>query len=280
MQIVDAQVHVWIPETPERPWPAGGAARAQLPYALDCDKLLAMMDEAGVDRAILVPPSWEGDRNDHALAGAAAHPDRFAVMGRIALDQPANVKLLPDWKKQRGMLGVRLTFVQEREREWMRSGATDWFWGAAEATGVPVTLHATGLMRCVASIAEKHPRLKITIDHFGLSTRMVNEGRAEECIDDTVSMAKYANVFVKVSAAPVYSREPYPFRDVERHVRRVVEAFGPRRCFWGTDLSHALAHATYRQCVTHFTEELPFLSEADKEWIMGRGVLECFGWTV
>jgi predicted TIM-barrel fold metal-dependent hydrolase len=280
MKILDAQVHVWVPQSPERPWPQGGAARAQLPHALDCSKLLAMMNEAGVDGAVLVPPSWEGDGNDHALAGAAAHPDRFAVMGRLALDQPNNARLLPDWKRQAGMLGVRLTFVQEREREWLRNGTTDWFWPAAEAAGVPVMLHATGLMGHVQAIAERHPGLTIIIDHFGLSTRMVNEGRAEQCIDDIVSLAKLPNVYAKVTAAPVYSRQPYPFRDMDRHIERVVRAFGPRRCFWGTDLSHALERASYRQCVTHFTQELKFLSDEDKEWIKGRSLVECLGWAL
>jgi len=280
MKIIDAQVHVWLPESPDRPWPRDGAARAQLPYALDYSKLLAMMNEAGVDRAILVPPSWEGDRNDHGLAGAAAHPDRFAVMGRLALDQPGTAKLLAGWKKQPGMLGVRLTFVQEREREWLRDGTADWLWAAAAAADVPIMLHATGLMGHVQAIAERHPGLRIIIDHFGLSTRMVNEGRAEECIDDTVSLAKHQNVHVKVSAAPVYSRQPYPFRDMDPHIERIVGTFGPHRCFWGTDLSHALERASYRQCVTHFTEELRFLTDQDKDWIMGRGVAECLGWAL
>jgi predicted TIM-barrel fold metal-dependent hydrolase len=236
-----------------------------------------MMDEAGVDRAILVPPSWEGDRNDHALAGAASHPDRFAVMGRLPLDQP-NAKLLQDWKKQPGMLGVRLTFVLEREREWMRDGTTDWFWAAAEAAEVPVMMHATGLMSHVNAIAGRHSGLKLIIDHFGFSSAMVKQGRSRECIDETVSLARHPNLYVKVSAAPVYAQGPYPFRDMEGHIRRIIEAFGVRRCFWGTDLSHALAKATYRQCVTHFTEELKFLTDQDKEWIMGRGLAACLGW--
>jgi predicted TIM-barrel fold metal-dependent hydrolase len=278
MNITDAQVHVWMPESADRPWPQGGAARAQLPYALTYQRLLAMMDEAGVDRAILVPPSWEGDRNDHALAGATAHPDRFAVMGRLALDQPSNAKLLRDWKKQPGMLGIRLTFVLEREREWVRNGTTDWFWAAAEAANVPVMMHATGLMDHVNVIAGRHPRLKLIIDHFGLSSAMAKQGRSEECITDTVSLASHPNVYVKVSAAPVYAQEPYPFRDMDHHLRRLMDAFGPRRCFWGTDLSHALEKATYRQCVTHFTEEVTFLTDQDKEWIMGRGLAECLGW--
>jgi predicted TIM-barrel fold metal-dependent hydrolase len=278
MKIIDGQVHVWQPESADRPWPQGGAARAQLPYALTCERLLTMMNEAGVDRAILVPPSWEGDRNDHALTGAAAYPDRFAVMGRLALDQPGNAKLLKDWKKQPGMLGVRLTFVLEREREWMRNGITDWFWAAAEAADVPVMMHATGLLGHVGAIAGRHPALKIIIDHFGLSSPMARQGRSRECIDDTVSLAGHPNVYVKVSAAPVYSQETYPFRDMDQHIRRIIDAFGPRRCFWGTDLSHALGKATYRQCVTHFTEELTFLSDQDKEWIMGRSLTECLGW--
>jgi predicted TIM-barrel fold metal-dependent hydrolase len=49
------------------------------------DRLLAMMDEAGVDRAIIVPPSWEGDRNDYALEAARTYRKRSAVMGRIPL---------------------------------------------------------------------------------------------------------------------------------------------------------------------------------------------------
>jgi predicted TIM-barrel fold metal-dependent hydrolase len=278
MKIIDAQVHVWLPESPDRPWPKGGAARAQLPYALDYTKLLALMNEAGVDRAILVPPSWAGDRNDHALAGAAAHPDRLAVMGRLALDQPDNAKLLARWKRAPGMLGIRQTFVLEREREWMNNGTTDWFWPAAEAADVPVMVHAAGMMDRIKSIAERHPALKIIIDHFGLSSQLAREGRTEECIEATTSLAGHPNVYVKVSAAPVYSREPYPFRDMDRHIRRIVDAFGPRRCFWGTDLSHALDKASYRQCVTHFTEELGFLTDQDKDWIMGRSLATCLGW--
>ena len=67
--IIDSQVHIWAPETPERPWIQGGAARAQLSEPFGYEDLLVLMNQAGVDRAILVPPSWEGDRVDFALQG-------------------------------------------------------------------------------------------------------------------------------------------------------------------------------------------------------------------
>lgn len=34
-----------------------------------------------------------------------------------------------------------------------------------------------------------------------------------------------------------------------------------------------------KQRVTHFTEELPFLSEDDKDWIMVKSIMEKLGWT-
>ena len=82
--IVDTQVHVWQPNTPERPWPAN-AGPPQLPEPFSYERLLALMDQAHVDRVILVPPSWQGIRNDYALEAVAKYPDRFAVMGLVEL---------------------------------------------------------------------------------------------------------------------------------------------------------------------------------------------------
>ncbi len=63
------------------------------------------------------------------------------------------------------------------------------------------------------------------------------------------------------------------------HIRRLYDAFGPQRCYWGTDVTNSYAKATYRQRVTHFTEELPFLSEADKDLIMGRAIVARLRWS-
>ena len=106
--IVDAQVHLWKAESPDWPWIPG--ARPQMPEPFTIEKLVPLMDEAGVDRAVIVPPSWPGDRNDYALEAAKRYPNRFAVMGRIALKNPQSAALLPKWKEQPGMLGVRVTF--------------------------------------------------------------------------------------------------------------------------------------------------------------------------
>ena len=70
MEIVDAQVHIWAKDTPERPWPKRNEPHR--PEPLGADELLGEMDAAGVDRVIIVPPKWEGERNDLALAAGEA----------------------------------------------------------------------------------------------------------------------------------------------------------------------------------------------------------------
>jgi len=62
MKIVDAQVHVWGPNTPERPWPKRHPPHRDEP--LGAAQLIGEVDAAGIDAVVLVPPSWEGDYND------------------------------------------------------------------------------------------------------------------------------------------------------------------------------------------------------------------------
>jgi L-fuconolactonase len=69
-----------------------------------------------------------------------------------------------------------------------------------------------------------------------------------------------------------------PFRDMTDHIHRLFEVFGRERCHWGTDVTNSFAKASYRERVTHFTETLDFLSEDDKDWVMGRSILRRLRW--
>ena len=116
-----------------------------------------MMDEAGVDRAVIVPPSWPGDRNDYALEAVKRYPSRFRVMGRIPLQDPKSADLLPKWKEQPGMLGVRVTLQQRPDIPWLTDGTANWFWPAAEKAGLPVMFSRPAESPALGPIAERHP---------------------------------------------------------------------------------------------------------------------------
>jgi predicted TIM-barrel fold metal-dependent hydrolase len=277
MMIIDSGVHIWLPEAPDRPWMPGRTAH--LPEPLTYQKFNAMMDEAGVGHAILVPPSWEGERIDYSLEAAQKFPDRFAVMGRFPIDKPEERVRLETWREQKGMLGVRLTLHHEWDRAWMRDGTADWFWPAAERLGIPVMLNAPYSHEEIGKVAARHPRLRIILDHLGARTTQKDDA-LEPQVESTARLAAHPNVHVKFTLVPVFSTAPYPYKNIQPCIRRLLEAFGPRRCFWGTDASAMLQRTdcSYGQCVKLFTEQMDFISATDKEWIMGRGLAECLNW--
>ncbi len=276
-KIVDAQVHLWKADSPDYPWEPG--AKPQLPEPFTVERALGLMDEAGVDRVVIVPPALN-DRNDYALEAAKHYPSRFGVMGRIPLQDPKSTAL-STWKQQPGMLGVRLTFGTPSTRVWLYEGTADWFWPAAEKAGLPVMFLAPGELPKFARIAERQPQLTLIIDHMGLNsssrTNRITEV-PQTAIDEAIALAKYPNVSVKLSGAVGNSLESYPFRDMAVQLQRLFDAYGPQRCYWGTDITNSFAKASYRQRVTHFTEELSFLSESDKDWVMGRAILARLNW--
>jgi predicted TIM-barrel fold metal-dependent hydrolase len=268
MLVVDAQVHIWSSGPPTNP------AHRQV-NTFTKDELLAEMDAAGVDAALLHPPGWDPDGNAVAIEAAQAHPDRLAILGHFPLDRPESRTRIETWKDQPGMLGLRFALLQPHQRAWWTDGTMDWLWPAAERLQIPVALLAAEFMSVVAEVAQRYPRLKLIIDHLGRAGR-VQDDVAFANIQELLDLAKYPNVAVKATGAPSYSSQAYPYRNIHGYLRQIYDAFGPSRMFWGTDITRM--PCSWKQCVTLFTEELPWLSESDKELIMGRAVCDWLGW--
>jgi len=269
MRIIDAQVHLWQSGTPSghhRQVPAYGA-----------DELLAEMDTAGVDAAIIHPPiSWDPGSNDQAIAAAAQLPRRFGILGQVPLTQPVEgAQRLASWRKLPGMMGLRYPLIRPEQARWHEDGTMDWLWPVCERAGLPIATMAGRFLPSFYRIAERHPGLRLIIDHLGL-VRSEQDAAAFSNLEALLALAKLPNVAIKATGAPGYSTAAYPFRNLHDGLQRIFDAYGPRRFFWGTDITRM--PCSYRQCITMFTEELPWLRGDDLEWVMGRGVAAWIGW--
>ena len=151
----------------------------------------------------------------------------------------------------------------------------DWLWPAAERAGLPVALLAADFLPLVGRVAERHPGLRLLVDHMA-AVRNTTGDTAFQHLPELVALAKHPNVAVKATGGPSYATDPYPFRSLHPYYRRLYDAFGPARLFWGTDITRM--PCSWRQCVTAFTEEMPFLSADDQELIMGRALCDWIGW--
>lgn len=272
MLIVDSQIHVWQNGRMS-------SQHRQIPtYSID--DALAEMASAGVDCAVIHPPSSLGEPvNAYAVEAVRRHPDKFCILGHFDLESPAREKIVANWRSRAGMLGFRFTFNQPHQKAWWTDDSLEWFWAACEQEGFPVGLLASGSrMAALANIAARHPGLKLHIDHIGRGggASPVKDDAAYADLADMLALARHPNIAVKLSGAPSTSSEPYPYRNIHGYLQRIVEAFGPERCFWGTDITRM--PISYRQCVTMFTEELPWLKGRDLERVMGGAVIDWLGW--
>lgn len=264
--ILDSQVHVWHRVIPGR--------KPQRTRPFGHDELLVAMNAAGVDRAILVPPTWSQDGNDVALRAATENPARFAVMGTIPLEASRQAEVAA-WKSQAGMLGLRIVFNTPALAERLASSSLEWLWTAAEEGGVPIMVHAAGLLNHVGRIAREHPGLRLVVDHLGLPSNARGDA-IEPHVTELLSLATLENVAVKASALPAYSMNPFPFTDMHQSVCKVIEAFGAERVFWGSDLSRL--KCSYSEVLTLMSDVIPCLSARQRSLIMGESLYAWIGW--
>src|SRR5207237_9560463 len=143
-----------------------------------------------VDAAVIHPPaSWDPHANELAVEAARQHPDTFAILGNFPLDKPESRALVDTWKQRPGMLGLRFTFLQPHMKTWPTDGTIEWLWPAAERAGLPVALQSSAFMTKVGEVAERHPRLKLIVDHLGRTTGTQDEA-AWANLSEMLALAK------------------------------------------------------------------------------------------
>lgn len=266
MAIVDSHIHLWSKGTPR-------GAHRQAPYTPE--QAVADMNAAGVDAAIITPPAWDADSNEYAFDAARRYPDRFAVFGNFPLDAPDAQLRIAHWKAQPGSLGLRYILNEPRHASWFEEGPFDWFWSGAQEHGIPVALAASHHLPRLASVAQRFPDLRLIVDHLGVTVDM-RGSQAFDHVDRLVALAAFPNIAVKASAVPCYAEDAYPYTSLHPYLRRIFDAFGAARIFWGTDITKM--PGTWSEGVRLFTDELNWLSPEDKRLILGDALCEWIGW--
>jgi predicted TIM-barrel fold metal-dependent hydrolase len=271
MQIVDAQIHTWGSGLPSN------ASHIQVTHFTPAEAI-ALMDEGGIDAAIIHPPGWDPNSTAMAFQAVRDYPGRFAIMGALPLDRPDSRERIATWRQQPGMLGLRYGFLHDPARQRLHDGEYEWLFAEAEKAGVPIATLATDSLAVLGRIVERHPGLRLTIDHLGgrggLTT--LKDHAAMTHMPELLALARLPNVAVKATGAPGYSAEAYPYPIMQTYLRQIFDAFGPHRMFWGTDITKM--PCSWRQCATMFTEELPWLKGRDRDLVMGEAICAWWGW--
>jgi L-fuconolactonase len=283
MTITDAQIHIWQANRPDRPWDP--QQEPQLPVPFGTEDALTLMAENGVDRAVLVPPLLTGFNPDianaYALEAAAAHPDRFCIVGRFDPRTADARERLAGWLDQPGMKGIRLSLQSPPAPQLLEEGALDWFWPEAERLGVPIYFLRPGRPQDLAGIAERHPGLRLALIHLGLGGNRTPEALAEH-VDALSDLVRYPNVILTVSSLPMSSREAFPFADLHDSIRRIFDLFGASRLAWAVDYTAMRGQlgdrVSYAEARDLFEAALPNLLPDEREELFNGTVSRFLDW--
>ena len=274
--IIDAQVHAYERDKPERPWTAALAG----PPEVTGDDMVAAMDAVGVDGALLVSP-WTMYRYDASYAQEvyAAHPGRFAMVKPVDPADAGVADTIADWAKVDGSVAVRIMMGHGFD-DGPDAAGIDRVLKAAADTNQPVNLLCWGKLPQVAALAAAHPNTSIIVDHLGIEQPFDPPAPAEPFADlpNVLALAEHDNVTIKITGACTLSHEPFPYNDIWDPVMRIIDAFGIERCMWGTDWTRAVNLLTYEQGVDPF-RQTDRLSDSDRAMLMGGSLSKIYGWS-
>src|SRR5437764_14438400 len=113
MQIVDAQIHTWGSGLPSN------QSHIQVTHFTPAEAIV-LMDEGGVDAAVIHPPGWDPNSTEMAFAAVRDYPGRFAIMGSMPLDQSATRGRIAARPDPPAMLGLPHRFRPDPAKRWLK----------------------------------------------------------------------------------------------------------------------------------------------------------------
>lgn len=229
----------------------------------DVEDLIKEMDRAGVDCATLVQPNATyGLDNSYQCDSAKLYAPRTVAVGILDPIASDAADQLSFWVNQHGMNGVRLQSQAEPD-----DPRCDALWHRAEELGVPISIGGGGQPEKVdrmRNVAARHPDVLFAPDHFAGWSGAEQKAAMTNALE---GLARLPNAYLRISST---SLGPYAdLTTTEQDLfRRIIDAFTPQRIMWGSNFPSSREGGYIGQVKLGQTA-LPWLSDEDRNWIMG-----------
>ncbi len=264
-QVIDSHVHVWKKD-PKYPW----AKDTTDPPEKDAtpEMLLALMKANGVEHTVIIQVRYYWWDNSYVADVLKQYPRIFHGVARVNPQDPAAPDHLSRLVEEQHFHGVRLSPAADARGDWIRSPLMMPLWMRANQLRVPMTILApVTRMPDVGALADKFPDLTIVIDHMADCPL----DQPDE-LTKLIALRRHPRLFVKISHTWSLSRQPYPYPDAQEQVKRLYDAFGPKRLMWGTDWPMVEPYCGYARALAVVRDEMKFLNEDDKSWILSKTI--------
>ena len=268
------------------------------------DNLVAEMDYAGVDMALLHRTPYLGIGNDFIAECVYRFPDRLQGLAHveewlIQTEPDISIKKLEEAISDKGLSGLQflpdnLPLYGQNE-DWDSSGYRP-FWDAVARLNIPLfitpgtfSLVAKGggsefetflySLRIIRRWMERYPDVKVVLTH-GFSWRMFIETDTLRVPEEVFQAAPidnpnfYVQLLFAIFLGGVWD---YPMPQISSTLEVMARRIGADRLIWGTDMPMVMRFYTYRQNLEYIRSYCDFLSPKEMDMILGGSVAKLMG---
>jgi len=268
--VIDTHTHAISPDKQQYPLaPVGGHQSewsAKRPVSFE--QLLAAMDEAGIDRAVVVQASTVyGNDNSYVVEAVRAHKDRFAGVFSIDVLAADAVSQLQRWLDA-GLSGLRLFTTGSTmpgQAGWLDDERSFPVWEYAQKHNVSICLQMTAQgIPALLNMLSRFPDIRVLLDH--LARPELAGGPPYEAAAPLFSLASHQGVYLKltnrtIAEAARGASTPAAF------FPKVLDAFGAHRIAWGSNFP--AAEGALPQLLSDARESLAMLPADAQQAIFG-----------
>jgi predicted TIM-barrel fold metal-dependent hydrolase len=262
--IIDTHVHIVAPDQHRYP---RKLAPDNSEWVIDMsgERMLELMDQAGIDRAMLVQAytAYEYD-NNYVADVAQMYPERFISVCILDPGRPDVPEQLTYWVRARGVRGLRLFPAAERDPQWLDDPGTFPLWERARALDIPVCVYLRfRQLTRLRKVIERYPEVSVALDHLGAPR--LEDGPPYENAAPLFELVKLPNVYLKFSSVNLYAaaRGKSTPRDF---FMRLLDVFGARRVMWGSNFPNTYDRGL-REQLALARDELSFVPEPDRRML-------------
>lgn len=223
------------------------------------EALLKVMDENGVEKAVLLQGNWLGFHNEYTYEAVKKYPDRF--IGAATYD-PFCLKVDEIRKRLFDGLGFKIVkfelstgsgLMANRPRVDLDGSVMNECYAHASEKGLTVVLDigrpdsASWQPEAVASVVRKYPEVTFVICH--LLAPQINDG---ERLKAALGKLVAHNVYFDIAALCTNQKpEAYPYPTAVGHLKTAKEVVGADRLMFGSDMPSTLARDSYAHLVDY-----------------------------
>ena len=264
--------------------------------AYPADRLVAEMDYAGVNMALLHRTPYLGIGNDFIADCVRSYPDRLMGLAHVeewlvATQPDATIAKL--WRAVQEQELCGLHFLPPQLDLYNYNGPWDApefnpFWDAVAGLGIPMFFSLNPRkepllesyleeLGTLIRWMERYPNVQVVMTH-GLSWRLFMDGDSLSINEDVWKPFDSPNLHLQflfpIALGGVWD---YPMPQVRRTIEQCVERIGAERLMWGTDMPIVTRFWTYKQNIDFIQDYCDFLSAEEMKAIMGGTMAKMLG---